>query len=169
MNVPRQQDNEFEIVKVPDMISKRVVLDGPNAINVKNLDQIDMEFVKKISHNYLAFFCDDLEELKLAFSALGEDRGNRGKIDLLYNISHDIKGQAGSFGYDLITGIADLLCSSIEKMESVGSKQLEIIGFHVEAMRIAEMKKMKGTGGPAGEKLLAGLRDVVTKVMASGA
>jgi len=167
MSAQGQQKQPFKVVRVPDLISKRAILDGPNAVNVKDLDRLDAEFVKKLSVNYLTFFRDDLEDLKAAFSALGDDRENKAKIDVLYTMSHDIKGQAGSFGYDLITAIADLLCSSIEKMESIGDKQLEVIGFHVEAMRIAEMKKMKGMGGPAGEKLLGGLEGAVAKFMST--
>jgi len=158
-------DTWFEVVKVPDLVSKRVVANGPNAVKIEDLDHMEALFLEKISANYLDFFRDDLEELKGAFSILSADRGNKKNIELLYNISHDIKGQAGSFGYDLITAIADLLCSSIAKMETIGDKQLEIIGFHVEAMRIAEMKRMKGAGGAAGEKLLSGLRGVIEKVM----
>jgi len=159
------QEEAFEVIRVPDIVSGRVELNGPNAVDVDALDQMDALFIEKISNNYLMFFHDDLEALKAAFLALSEDRQNRERIEHLYTISHDIKGQAGSFGFDLITAIADLLCSSIENMESIGDKQLEIIGFHVEAMRIAEMKKMKGMGGPAGEKLLTGLRGVVSKIM----
>ena len=165
MSEDELQEGAFEVIHVPDIISERVMLNGPNAVDVDALDKMDMAFVEKISNNYLAFFHDDLEALKAAFSSLSEDRQNREKIEHLYTISHDIKGQAGSFGFDLITAIADLLCSSIENMDAIGDKQLEIIGFHVEAMRIAEMKKMKGMGGPAGEKLFVGLQGVVSKVM----
>lgn len=165
MNNPDPDNFWFEVIKVPDIVSKRVVENGPSAVNVEDLDRMDALFLEKISANYLEFFRDDLEELKGAFSILRADRENKKNIEVLYNISHDIKGQAGSFGYDLITAIADLLCSSIAKMETIGDKQLEIIGFHVEAMRIAEMKQMKGLGGAAGEKLLAGLRGVIEKVM----
>ena len=165
MNNPGADDLWFEVIKVPDIVSKRVAANGPNAVKVEDLDRMDILFLEKISANYLEFFRDDLEELKGAFSALSADREDKKNVEVLYNISHDIKGQAGSFGYDLITSIADLLCSSIAKMETIGDKQLETIGFHVEAMRIAEMKQMKGSGGIAGEKLLSGLRGVIEKVM----
>ena len=158
------QDQSFEVIKPPDTISKRVKLGGPNAVKLEGLTANEEQFVESIASNYLEFFRKDLQILSGAFVSLASAPQSNEAKETIYTASHDIKGQAGSFGFDLITGIADQLCRFIESLETIEKKHLEVIGFHVEAMKIAESKEMKGNGGPAGQKLLEGLRGVVTKV-----
>jgi len=158
------QEGSFEVIKPPDTISKRVKLGGPNAVNLEGLATSDEKFVAKVAANYLEYFKNDLEVISKAFASLMASPSSAEAKNAIFTASHDVKGQAGSFGYDLITDIADHLCRFIEKTDKIEKKHLEVIGFHVEAMKIAEAKAMKGNGGPAGQKLMAGLRGVVAKV-----
>jgi len=157
-------DQRFEVIKPPDTLSKRVKIGGPNAVKLDGLADSDASFIDNVAANYLAYFKEDLKVLSVAFAKLKGAPDNSEIREEVFTAAHDIKGQAGSFGYDLITDMANSLCRFIEKLSTIEKKHLEVIGFHVEAMKIAESKEMKGNGGPAGQKLMDGLKGVVEKV-----
>lgn len=157
-------DQRFEVIKPPDTLSKRVKIGGPNAVKLDGLADSDTSFIDNVAANYLAYFKEDLKVLSAAFAKLKDAPGDSEIREEVFTAAHDIKGQAGSFGYDLITDMANSLCRFLEKLSTLEKKHLEVVSFHVEAMKIAEAKEMKGNGGPAGQKLLAGLKGVVEKV-----
>jgi len=163
----KSQNSGFEVIRPPDTLSSRVKLDGPNAVKMEGPQMNDDGFIEKVAANYLEYFREDLKVLSASFAQLSKSPENEEAREAVFNASHDIKGQAGSFGYDLITDIANHLCRFIEKIDAIEKKHLDVIGFHVEAMKIAEAKNMKGNGGPAGQKLLDGLKGVVAKLGAS--
>ena len=163
----RGPDSGFEVIKPPDTLSARVKLNGPNAVKTEGLEMSDDGFIEKVAANYLEYFKKDLKMLSTAFVQLSKSPENKEAREAVFNASHDIKGQAGSFGYILITDIANHLCRFLEKVDVIEKKHLDVIGFHVEAMKIAEAKNMKGNGGPAGQKLLDGLKGVVAKLGAT--
>ena len=76
-----------------------------------------------------------------------------------------MKGQGGTFGFDLITTIADQLCQIIENVEDLNEDELEAIRIHIEAMKLVINKKMRGTGGNEGSTVLSGLEQVLRKLL----
>ncbi len=78
----------------------------------------------------------------------------------------NLKGQGGSFGYDLMTAIGNELCRLIEKLDKAGPKEVEAIKLHIDSMKLVIGNDIKGKGGEAGEKMLAGLQQVCDKLLA---
>ena len=76
-----------------------------------------------------------------------------------------MKGQGGSVGFDLVTAIGNQLCRMIEKMDTIGNAEVEAVRVHIDAMKLGIAQRMKGSGGKAGEQILAGLEKVVAKVL----
>jgi hypothetical protein len=84
----------------------------------------------------------------------------------VFQVSHDIKGQGGSFGYDLMTAIANELCRLIEKADTITDSEVEAVKIHIDSLKLVIGEDMKGQGGKAGEKMLAGLQQVCDKLLA---
>ena len=59
-----------------------------------------------LSNNYLAWADADLTRLQGALAPF--------QPDLLFAVAHDMKGQAGTFGFPLITELAHRLCRLLE-------------------------------------------------------
>ena len=64
----------------------------------------------------------------------------------VFQVSHDIKGQGGSFGYDLMTAIGNELCRFIEKADKVGAGEIAAIKLHIDALKMVIAQDLKGTG-----------------------
>ncbi len=118
-----------------------------------------------LADSYLDSVAEDIRKINEAFKKLEAATGDR-KEELMgvYQEALNLKGQGGSFGYDLMTAIGNELCRFIEKLDKAGPKEFEAIKLHIESMELVIANDIKGTGGDAGEKMLAGLQQVCDKL-----
>jgi hypothetical protein len=76
---------------------------------------------------------------------------------------HDLRGQGGTFGYDLVTRICDSGCKFIDLCEDFGRTELMVLNMHVDALRAVKQKDVRGQGGQTGIDLMEGLRAIVIR------
>lgn len=118
-----------------------------------------------LSEAYQGWAVDDLQALWRAFqgSATAGDDADA-DVKKMFDIAHEVRGQGGSFGFPLITGIGDSLCKFLEPLESLTDRDLEVIKIHILAMKAVFHQNLKGDSGMAGEvgrelpQLLAALK-----------
>ena len=102
---------------------------------------------------------DDLAAIEAAYGKA--QIKSAGRVELvreIFNVAHNIKGQGSSFGYDLLTEVADLLCRRTRDVSHITEQSLESIGFHVRALRVIVDGKISGRGGDKGVALIAKLQ-----------
>jgi two-component system, chemotaxis family, chemotaxis protein CheY len=117
--------------------------------------------IEAIGRRYGARLNDDITQLEGATAELNEDPSvQRQAWDAMRKIMHSVKGQAGTFGFGLITELAsrgqDILDDTLAL---VPAKEHDIevrLALHaiVTAMRMLERGRMLGDGGPAGMNFL---------------
>ena len=57
---------------------------------------------------------------------------------------HDLRGQAGTFGYPLVSHVGDSACKFIDLSENFGDIEIEVLRMHVDALKaINQAKKLK--------------------------
>jgi len=119
-----------------------------------------------MTDDYLDWVRQDLIKIDAAFDALRNAEGERkDELDAVFQLAHDIKGQGGSFGYDLMTALGNQLCRMIERLDHCDDDVIDAIGVHIDSMKLVIGQDLKGDGGAAGEKMLAGLEKVYEKVL----
>lgn len=77
--------------------------------------------------------------------------------EALFSIAHNLKGQAGTFGYDLVTSAAASLCDLLRGGRPGGEKA-KAIGHHISVLNRIVEKDVEGTGGEMGAKVLKALQ-----------
>lgn len=114
-----------------------------------------------LAGRFLDLANENIRKIYEAFWKLDAATGGR-KEELLevYQEVLNLKDQGENFGYGLLTAIGNELCRFIEKLDEAGPKEVEVIKLHIESMKLVIAKNIKGTGGEAGEKMLAGLQQV---------
>ncbi|HIM26191.1 MAG TPA: hypothetical protein EYM29_11400 [Rhodospirillales bacterium] len=119
-----------------------------------------------MTDSYLEWVVEDLKKIEQAFSALESASGDKKEeMNGVFQVSHDIKGQGGSFGYDLMTAIGNELCRFIEKADKVDAGEIAAIKLHIDALKLVIAQDLKGTGGKEGEKMLSGLQQICDKLL----
>ena len=125
------------------------------------------QVISGMTGSYLTWVAEDLNKIDVAFAALKAASGDRKEeMNGVFLVAHDIKGQDGSFGYNLMTAIGNELCRFIEKTDKTGPGVIEAIKLHIDALKLVIAEDMKGNGGKAGEKMLSGLQQICDKLVA---
>jgi hypothetical protein len=75
----------------------------------------------------------------------------------IHSIAHNVKGQGGSFGYDLVTSIGASLCDYIRSGERKSADEINIVHAHIKILKMVGENDIAGTGGETGERIVAKL------------
>ncbi|MEX0694651.1 MAG: hypothetical protein WD075_09425 [Rhodospirillales bacterium] len=114
--------------------------------------------------SYQGWAVDDLAALWKAYEETRSNSGNPQQILKMFEIAHGIRGEGGSFGFQLISTIGDSLCKFLEGKRKLTASGSEVVKVHILAMRAVFRQKLKGPQ-PAMERdlrqLLALLRQRV--------
>lgn len=151
-----------QIITPPQTLQSKVEKGGPGSVDLDAIARAEA-VIANLADDYLDWVREDFVRLEAAYETLKTGGDNKANIDALFQIAHDMKGQGGSFGYDLMTAIGDHLCRLVEDLEKVGPRELVMIRVHIDAMRVVITKALKGDGGNEGRQLLMGLSLVVEK------
>ncbi len=71
----------------------------------------------------------------------------------MYDASHEIRGQSGTFGYPLATLVADTVCKFLDPGREWSEEGLDLLGLHVFALRGVFKNELKQEGGRVGREL----------------
>jgi chemotaxis protein histidine kinase CheA len=146
-----------QIIRPPQTLQAKVEKGGPGAVDLNALAKAE-EVIANLADDYLDWVREDFVRLEEAFARMKAGEGSdKENLEALFQISHDMKGQGGSFGYDLMTAIGDHLCRLLETLDKAGPREQTMIRVHIDAMRVVITKQLKGGGGDEGKKLLMGL------------
>ena len=158
-------DDKLEVINPPNTLKEKVGTGGPGAVDLEALERAE-KVIAGMTDSYLEWVVEDLKKIDAAYVKLESGSGDR-KVELneVFRISHDIKGQGGSFGYDLMTSIGNELCRFIEKLDKAGPGEVEAIKVHIDSLKLVIDQDMKGQGGKAGEKMLSGLQKICDKLV----
>ncbi len=86
--------------------------------------------------------------------------------EVLYGASHDIKGEAATFGYPLAGEIADHLCRLLDTNTDAGNLPLDVIENHVLAIQAVVREDARGDDHHVGRELVAELKGLVDDFIA---
>jgi hypothetical protein len=87
----------------------------------------------------------------------------RSFFEELRRVAHDMRGQGGTFGYPLISEVAESLYQFTGPHSGQSDNHIEVIKAHIDAMRVIIRNRVKGDGGAIGEQLLKALQAAIQK------
>ena len=122
------------------------------------------EALNEMAEDYPDWVMSVIDELFEVHRRCVDDEVNRkGYFERINSIAHDMKGQGGTFGYQLITDFAEGLYNFTAKGSGLSDNHVEIIKAHIDAMRVVIRERVDGDGGDIGKQLKAGLEQSVEK------
>ncbi len=154
-------DAKIEFFDQPNDLRDRISTGATPSVDFDAADdairELGIEFVARLPEE-LARIVSAFDDVKVA----SEDSARR---TILFRLVHDLKGQAGTFDYDLLTTIGDDLCRFLERHFDLTRVRLQVIGYHIDAMMLIMKERLTGTGGAQGEKMVGTLRRMVERVV----
>ena len=101
--------------------------------------------------------CERLETARIAVRNLGFTDTTH---DAMFRAAHDIKGEAATFGYPEVAGIADSLCRLLEHTPQMTSIPRTLVDQHVDAVRAIIREHARADVAEAAAALTRRLREV---------
>jgi HPt (histidine-containing phosphotransfer) domain-containing protein len=123
---------DYEVITPPHELRKAVapggdVVDDPVARAEAALAELSSEF-----SSWMESECNRLEAAR---QDVRRDGFTPKTHDELFRAAHDIKGEAGTFGFPAIAGIANSLCRLVEHTPDMQHIPLPLVDQHVDAVR----------------------------------
>ena len=119
------------------------------------------EAVAALADNFTDWMRSDLDS---ALASLAHAKAslpdNASHMSDIYAVCHNIKGQGGSFGYDLITHVGKSLCDYIHDEGSASERKLKVVEAHLTAIKFIVDRDIQGEGGDVGKQLQAKLQSL---------
>lgn len=136
---------------------------GPGAIpdDVMALAEASLE---KMAEDYPDWVAKLIKSLYTEHAqCLEKPDQRRGFFGKIYAIAHDMRGQGGTFGYDLISTFSESLCDFTTKTGGSSDNHVEIVKSHIDAMNAVIKERVKGDGGEIGQAIAKSLQDAIGK------
>jgi HPt (histidine-containing phosphotransfer) domain-containing protein len=123
---------DHEVITPPHALRKAVALvsdphDDPVARAEAALAQLSDEFA-----GWMHSECERLEAARQDVKRVGFTKKTH---DEMFRAVHDIRGEAATFGYPEVAGVADSLCRLLEHTPEMASIPLALVDQHVNAVR----------------------------------
>lgn len=152
-----------QIITPPNLLREKVSGSGP--ISQEMIERADhaLEGLSEQFDNLMAAEIAKLGELHRK----GVDDPAR-RIELvreIFEVAHDLRGQAGTFDYPLISRVGTSLCHFTDGMEQCDERELEVIRIHINAMQAVLASSLRGDGGAVGQEIASGLEKAVNKIL----
>jgi CheY-like chemotaxis protein len=125
----------------------------------------------ELGRTYHLTLLKDATHLRIAFVKAHAMNFRKADLGLIKAPAHDIKGQAGSFGFDLAEAIADSLCTFIRSHENepevpaqIKPKLASVMDMHIDAIETCAKDIIAGPIDENGRDLLAVLQKSADKI-----
>ncbi len=140
------------LIKVPNTLKDKI---GGRMAKVNTAAIAKAEAaLASLSSNFDDWIAGEIDKLDTCRQAVdkGELAGDAGKQ--LFNCAHDLKGLGTTYGYPIVTQMADSLCDITNTQELREKAPLFLIDIHVDAIRAAVKSKIKVADHPVGGALV---------------
>src|SRR3546814_16623496 len=92
--------------------------------------------VRRLGAEFETIFAESVPTLAEAMTevrqaGMARERG----LIRMRRLLHDLRGQAGTFGYPLVSQVGDSACKFIDLSEDFSETDVEVIGMHVAALK----------------------------------
>ncbi len=160
-------ETKAEFIKQPNPLHERVSANANSGAG--SAGQIDFaaadQVIADLGKEFVARLPGEMKAIKDAVRALQANPADKALHDGLFRLVHDLKGQAGTFDYMLISVIGNDLCRFLERFTPLTLRGLKVVGFFVDAMQTVTDKRMTGDGHGLGTRMIDTLHRMTQKVL----
>lgn len=163
-------ETEYEDHKVivpPHKLKSAIVhTNEPGDIAMDVVQQAE-EALASLKGEFGDWMQSECDQLEAARAALHESGVNPTTLLLFFRASHDIKGNAATFGYPLAGRLAGSLCRLLDNAPDRSKISLVLIDCYVEAIRAVVREQVRDLVQPTPNEIAEQLAIIVEKFLAA--
>ena len=117
--------------------------------------------VAELANSFVEWVGSDLARAREALTAAqaAPDQAEAALAEI-FDVYHNVKGQGGTFGYDLLSMVANVACDLLRDAPSAGNPPFAVLAAHMTAAEFIIARDVKGDGGEQGHRLMARLAEL---------
>ncbi len=123
---------DHEVIRPPHKLRKAIKNATESHAAVITRAETALEQLSNEFSDWMLAECERLELARQEVKRVGFDEKT---YDDLFRAAHDIKGEADTFGYPAVAGVANSLCRLIEHTPKMTRIPISLVDQHVDAMR----------------------------------
>lgn len=155
--------SKAQIITPPNLLRQKVSGSGP--ISQEMLDRAD-HALEGLSEQFDDLMAEAVDRLTDLYRRGVDDPARRAAlVREMFAVAHDLRGQAGTFDYALISRVGTSLCHFTDGVDSFDDRRYEVIRVHIDAMQVVLANSLRGDGGAMGQEIANGLEKAVQKVL----
>lgn len=113
---------------------------------------------------FLEWIIDDIKQLEDCYHRLEANPGHSSdEVKGLYQVSMKVKSQAGTFGFDLASHVAESLTQITDGCPHVDSARRTVVRKHIDVLYVIFQRNIQGMGGRIGRDLMDNLNLLTQK------
>lgn len=160
-----------EVFTPPNLLKIRA--SAPGGRTMEEMVEAGTQVIAGAARNYADVANADINEIDGIAAAMRKapDKADEFRADLM-RVGLNLKGQAATMGYPMLTEVATSLTDFLDDMKKANKRladdpktALPAVQLHVEALRLLMAKDVKGRGGPTERALIDGLKRIVSKAL----
>lgn len=146
------------VERPPNRLSEKVPKTGGKTLQqaVADADRA----IERLSKDYDKHLAEDMDALGKYMTAVKADPSSE-NLKTLFRLVHNMRGQAATFGFPLITEVGRSLCLYLLETEDEPDANITLIEQHVNALRVIYREKIEGAGDTVSRQVVAALMKAV--------
>lgn len=152
---------EHQIIHVPNTLRAKT---GPGErVDPALVKEAEMA-IQEMAGEFRIWALEDVAELRGILTECVEGNDEiADKREKIYDISHNVKGQGSTFGYTLLTSVADNLCNFLDIQDDLSLDHIPVLMAHTEALHAILRFDVKGSDDPTGQEIVRSLHELIGK------
>jgi chemotaxis protein histidine kinase CheA len=118
-----------------------------------------------LSSEFSTWMEAECKRLEIARQTVKREGFNKKNYEALFHAAHDIKGEASTFGYLAVAGVAESLCRLVEHTPDMAHIPLGLVDQHVDAIRAIIREYARTDLSEIANRLTKRLREVTNEFL----
>ncbi len=164
MSASTKEQDEVKRIKASLELQKKV---GTGSIDEKKVEKAQ-DVIKSNKVDFAPIAKPHLDELSLAIknsAAIKSSESNKEILESYMTPIMNIKANAATFNYSLISGLAGTVLTFLEDVGKFDRKVVQIVDLLYKTILLILARKISGDGGPEGKALLGAFHEVCQKTI----
>ncbi|WP_425407506.1 Hpt domain-containing protein [Hwanghaeella sp.] len=153
-----QTRGSVKIERPPNRLADKVPKTGGKTLKqaIADADRA----IDRLSKDYGKHLADDMAALEKYMAAV-KSAPTAANLKTLFRLVHNMRGQAATFGFPLITEVGRSLCLYLLETEHESEVNVALIEQHVNALRVIYREKIEGQGDTVSRQVVEALMKAV--------
>ena len=140
----------IELFMPPNTLKAKLGGDG-RGLDVAAIQRAEAA-VDNLKSDFSSWMDEDAHRLYACRERFAAERG-AGARDALFRASHDIRGQADTFGFPLAARIAASLCRLMDAVKAHDAELLALVDAHISAIHVVFRDKLRDSSNRMANEL----------------